>query len=147
MNIKLLCTTDKLLLLSAVMLLSLPACVLTSSPMRETRTIPDLMDYFISCGLKVEKVQPTVYQTLQASDGCAFWIEGAKMEVYIYDISVRKEKERLEKIKKNHKIKVLYLDIPVVVNGGMVLLTYSQHPNAAKIARAFRKFPLGYRKN
>lgn len=112
----------------------------------ETRTLMDLIDYFDSVGLAPDKIQPTRYQTLVATNGCALYIQGAKVEVYLYDVSIKAQKRKFETIKKNNKIQVLALQIPVAINGAMVMLTYSQHPNKAKIVRAFKKFPLDYKK-
>ena len=127
-------------------ILPLASCVTESYPRQESRTLMDLCNYFTKCGLKPDKIQPTVYEALRASRGCLIWIQGAKVEVYIYDTEIKKQRAKLAKIKKNHKIRVLDMNIPTVVNGGMVMLTYSQHPNKAKIVRAFKKFPLDYNK-
>lgn len=130
--------------ISSILLLS--SCASTSSLTKETRNLLDLVDYFDNSDLKPEKIQPTRYRTLLASAGCAMFIQGAKVEFYIYDISDPKQKRKLKKIIKNNKIRVLSLDIPVAVNGGIVMLTYSDHPNKAKIIRAFKRFPAGYKR-
>lgn len=116
------------------------------SEQRETRNLLDLIDYFDNNGLRADKIIPTRYQTLLASNGCALMIQGAKVEFYIYDINDKIQRKKLEKIKKEKTIPVLALDIPVAVNGGFVMLTYSNHPNKAKIVRAFKEFPLDYKR-
>lgn len=135
-----------LLIFSISSLLLLSSCMSTPSLTKETRNLLDLIDYFENSDLNPEKIQPTRYRTLLASAGCAMFIQGAKVEFYIYDISDPRQKRKLEKIIKNNKIRVLSLDIPVAVNGGIVMLTYSEHPNKAKIIRAFKRFPLGYKR-
>ena len=107
----------------------------------------DLVDFLDKSGLKADKIQQTRYQTLLASNGCSLTIDGAKVEVYLYDVAIKRQKAKLEKVKKNNKIRVLSLNIPAVVNGGMIMLTYSNHPNKAKIIRAFKKFPKDYKKH
>ena len=135
-----------LFIFSIFLSILLSSCISTPSTIKETRNLLDLVDYFDNSDLKPEKIQPTRYRTLLASAGCAMFIQGAKVEFYIYDISDLKQKRKLEKIIKNNKIRVLSLDIPVTVNGGIVMLTYSDNPNKAKIVRAFKRFPLGYKR-
>ena len=145
--IKKLFKTRRVILMTLLLsILPLAGCVTESYPPQEKRTLMNLFNYFTDCGLKPEKIQPTVYEALLASRGCIIWIQGAKVELYIYDTENKIQREKLAKIKKTHKIKVLDMYIPAVVNGGMVMLTYSQHPNKAKIVRAFKKFPLNYKK-
>lgn len=112
----------------------------------ETRSLGDLIHYLNKCNLKPDEIQPTRFEAIRASDGCALFIGGAKVEVYIYDISNSIQKKKLEKIKKENSIMILAMRVPVAINGGMVMLTYSNHPKKAEIVRAFKRFPRDYKK-
>ena len=72
--------------------------ILSHKESREKRSLVDLISFLDKCGLKAEKIQPTRFEAILASDGCAMYIDGAKMEVYIYDISNPVQKRKLEKI-------------------------------------------------
>lgn len=113
----------------------------SSEETRETRSLADLIYFLNKCGLKPDEVQPTRFEAIRASDGCALYIGGCKVEVYIYDISETVQKRKLEKIRKNNSIMILAMKVPVAINKGMVMLTYSRHPKKAEIVRAFKKFP------
>ncbi|MBN1864564.1 MAG: hypothetical protein JW808_06650 [Victivallales bacterium] len=127
---------------SAILLFS--SCATLPEPV-ERRSLLDLIDYFDNIGLPPEKVSTTRHQALLAADGCVMWIEGAKVEFYIYDVTIPNQKEKLDKIRRENKIEVLTYNVEAVVNGGIVMLLYSTHPSVAKISRAFRKFPPDYK--
>jgi len=111
----------------------------------ETRNLLDLIDYFDHHNLKAEKIIPVRFQTLHASDGCILIIKGTRVEVYVYNSAIESQRKKLEKIKKNKSIQVLSLTVPVVVNGGMVMLVYSKDPQVSAIIKAFKSFPSDYK--
>ena len=131
----------------SILALIFTGCVtLQEAETRETRSLGDLIHYFYKCDLKPDEIQPTRFEAVRASDGCAMFIGGAKVEVYIYDIDDPIQKKKLEKIRKENSIMILAMKVPVAINRGMVMLTYSKHPKKAEIVRAFKRFPLDYKK-
>jgi len=127
------------------LIFSLFGCMSFSNSEPEKRNLLDLIDYLDHNKLKAEKIIPVRFQTLHASDGCILVINGIKTEVYIYDSSNKAQKKKLEKIKKNKSIQVLSLTVPVVVNGGMVMLVYSKDNKVSEIIKAFKAFPSDYK--
>jgi len=120
-------------------------CLSTSDTKPETRNLLDLIDYLDHNKLKAEKIIPVRFQTLNASDGCILIINGTRVEIYVYDSAIKSQKEKLEKIKKNKSIQVLSLTVPVIVNGGMVMLVNSRDPKLSNVINAFKSFPSDYK--
>lgn len=126
-----------LLLLATI--LSQAGCSTTSNEHRR-KTIQGLYNHFKASGLKIESVENVVYQAVHASDGIIMYIDGAKVEIYDYNIKIPAQKRRLEKIAKTGKMMILTIPVPAMVNSNLVMLTYTQHPKIHEIERAFKSF-------
>ncbi|NOY74380.1 MAG: hypothetical protein GXP32_01125 [Kiritimatiellaeota bacterium] len=127
-----------LTLFSAMICAQTGCSTLSNEPPR--KTIPGLFDHFKSCGFKVGKVENVLYQAVKASDGIVMYIDGAKVEVYDYNLKLAKQKRRVEQIAKTGKMNILTIPVPAVVNGNLVMLTYTRHPKIHEIIKAFKSF-------
>jgi hypothetical protein len=85
-------------------------------------------------------VENVVYQAVRASDGIIMYIDGAKIEVYDYDLKNPVQKKHIDKIAATGKISLLTIPVPAMVNGNLVMLTYTKHPKIHEIKRAFKSF-------
>ena len=119
-------------------ILSQTGCLSTS--MQQRKTIQGLYNHFKASGLKVESVENVVFQAVRASDGIIMYIDGAKVEVYDYNIKIPLQKRHLAKIAKTGKMNILTIPVPAMVNSNLVMLTYTQHPKIHEIKRAFKNF-------
>jgi len=115
-------------------------CAIFSAKGNNDRSLLDVIEHFRLAGLRIDEIQPTMYTVVLAEDGCALFIEGAKVEVYRYDLNVPKLRQRVERIAQTGQMTILGIDFPAEVNGSFVLLTYSQHPKVRDIAREFHRF-------
>jgi len=115
-------------------------CVSTDGNKIDTRTLTDLFIHFKKCGLHPQRQYPVQYQAVLASNGVVSVIDGAQVEIYVYDQTKNLPKEKLARIEKNKVIKILAVPVPAIVNGHFVMLTYSKSPNIGKIIEAFNSF-------
>lgn len=104
------------------------------------RTIPELIAHFKKSGLKIDKIEPVIFQIIKAQDGCVIYIDKVKVEIYKYDKRLKQQREKIEKIEENGNIFILGLDFPVRVNGSFILLNYNNHPKRYEIIQAFESF-------
>ena len=114
-------------------------CLTTSSAQRR-KTIQGLYNHFRASGLKIESVNDVVFQAVRASDGIIMYIDGAKVEIYDYNVKIPVQKRHLARIAKTGKINILTIPVPAIVNSNLVMLTYTQHPKIHEIKRAFKSF-------
>jgi hypothetical protein len=127
------------LLILAVALL-LGGCAMFSAKDNNDLSLLDLIDHMRKSGLQIDEIQPTIYSIVLAEDGCALFIEGAKVEIYRYDLTRPKLKQKVERIAETGQITILGIDFPAKVNGSFVMLTYTQHPKLEEIIHVFENF-------
>jgi len=125
-------------LLFAILGLTLGGCATLAD--NNQRSLREVITHLEREGLVISEIQATYYPVVMAEDGCALYIDGAKVEVYRYDVSKPKIRQKVEKIAATGKITICGIDFPAVVNGSFVMLTYSQHERVPDIVAAFRRF-------
>jgi hypothetical protein len=126
--------------LVAATLALLAGCALFSAKSNNDRSLLDVIEHFRQSGLQIDEIQPTIYTAVLADDGCALFIEGAKVEVYRFDLNVPKIRQRVERVAKSGQITIFGIDFPAEVNGSFIMLTYSQHPKVPDIIEVFDRF-------
>ncbi len=134
-------------LFMASILIFSSSCNTVPDYISDNRTIPQLVEYLKTSGLKIDKIFPNVrYQAILASDGVVMVIDGARVEFYIYDMSKPYQKRKLDKIRKNKEIVVLGRHVPCITNGRFIMMTYSDNPNKIRAMKVFKNFKLNEKK-
>lgn len=118
----------------------LGGCMLFRPASNNDRSIIEVINFFEKNGLVISEIQATMYPVIMAEDGCALFIDGAKVEVYRYDLRKPKIKQKVERIAATGKIIICGIEFPAEANGSFVLLTYSRHPKMPDIITVFRHF-------
>jgi hypothetical protein len=102
--------------------------------------IEDLNDHLVNQGIKVEQVQPLEPRLIRASRAFAITIKGKEIGVYKYDTSIKKQREKLARIKETGEVYVLAIKFAAVVKGSFVLIGVGRNPEKDKIMAALKSF-------
>lgn len=102
--------------------------------------IGDLANHFYRCGIKIEDIGRLREDVVRAQGGATFKIKGRNIGVYKYDLTKKKEKAKLEKIKEEGFVYLCGLKYPALVKGSFVIIDYNQNPEKKKIIEAFESF-------
>ncbi len=104
------------------------------------KSIEDLVKHFDANGLRVQKIQPSVFKAIKASDGCQLTINGAEIEIYRYDTSIPEQKEKLKNVTKTGYIEIVKMNFNARVNGSFIMLHWKKHPDSVKLVEVFDSF-------
>ena len=102
--------------------------------------IEDLNEHFVDQGIKVEQVQPLEPRLIKATRAFAITIKGKEIGIYKYDISIKLQRKKVERIKETGVVYVLAIKFPAVVKGSFVLIGVERHPEKDKIMAALESF-------
>ncbi|MFA7231552.1 MAG: hypothetical protein WC071_09810 [Victivallaceae bacterium] len=103
-------------------------------------TTKDMVDHFVKNGIKVEQIQPVRPDVLKATEAVAVKISGTEIGIYKYNIDVKKQQEKVERITDEGFVYVLGLKYPVLVKGTFVLIGVDTNPQKDKIIAALKTF-------
>ncbi len=124
------------LFFTAALLLA-AGCVSTGN---NGRTLIDIIKHFDNSGLRAEQIQPSLFEAIRAQDGCLLKINGMDIEIYKFDTSKEDIRLKLKEIKEKGYMNILFLKVPAMVNGSFVMIKYKDHPDCAKLVKAFSDF-------
>lgn len=105
----------------------------------DIRTGGDLVRHFNRCGLKVVGVGGLVTDPVQAEYGWRLKIGDRFIGIYKYGTS-RKQRLRLNNIKKDDCIYILGNMFPIMINGNFVMIDVEGHEKSEEIIQAFKSF-------
>ncbi|MBE6355502.1 MAG: hypothetical protein E7058_00135 [Lentisphaerae bacterium] len=104
-------------------------------------TVADFARKLQSDGFKIEVVRPLDPSPLSAKEALEFTIDGANIGVYKYDITVKKQRERLKNIKKNNTVYFVGFPYPVYeVSGSFIVVGLDKHKQKKRILKSLRNF-------
>lgn len=104
--------------------------------------LADVVQYFKSQGFKVGEVKTKAFDMLGAIDGFGIDVDGEQIELYIFDPNKANDetKKNLDDAEKIGKFSAFGMSIPVIKNGNIILMRYSEHSNKEKIIQTFKNF-------
>ena len=92
-------------------------------------------------GFKIEVIRPLDPSPLSAAEALEFTIDGANIGVYKYDVNVKKQRERLNNIKKNNTVYFVGFPYPVYeVSGSFIVVGLDKHKQKKRILKSLRDF-------
>ena len=92
-------------------------------------------------GIHVDAVKPLMPQPLSATAAVELKIGPSNIGVYKYDTSIRVQKTRLERIKKNKRVYLNGIPYPVYeVSGSFIIVGLDKHKDKKRILESFRNF-------
>jgi len=121
-----------------LLMLVLSSCV--SDVSNNYLHIEDLTDHLVNQGIKVEQVQPLEPRLIRASRAFAITIKGKEIGVYKYDTSIKKQREKLARIKETGEVYVLAIKFAAIVKGSFVLIGVGRNPEKDRIIAALESF-------
>jgi len=124
------------LLCGAALLAFLTGC----ASYNNNQNVADIVRHFQERGVKVDSVAPMPAEILRAESAVAIEVSGRQFGVYKFDIKVKKQKEKLDKIEENGSVYIMGVRFPALVNGSFMMMDYDQNPEKEKIVAAFKSF-------
>ena len=92
-------------------------------------------------GFKIEVIRPLDPSPLSAAEALEFTIDGANIGVYKYDVNVKKQRERLNNIKKNNTVYFVGFPYPVYeVSGSFIVVGLDKHKQKKRILKSLKDF-------
>lgn len=104
------------------------------------RNVMDVFRHFKDSGMEVDVVQP-LFAYFDSESAISMKMNGKEIGIYKYNVTVQKQRERLERIKKDNFVYVEGKKYPVITNGTFMLLGYEVNPQRDRIIEVFNSFP------
>ena len=106
---------------------------------KDLRDFSDLMKHFDRSGIKVY-YNGLIPEYAMASEACRLLIDERYIGFYKYDVTLRKQRARLEQIKKDKELYIMGMPFKAHVNGAFVMIDAESHEKGEEIINAFRRF-------
>ncbi len=103
-------------------------------------TFADLASYMAKHGIELNRVQLLNHYVVGASSAMEFISGPRGVGIYKFNTSLKKQKERLERIKTTGVMYVVGKKFKALVNGSFVMIDYDTHPDAARLEKVFMEF-------
>lgn len=131
-----------LIILSLSLLLFISGCTSTSDDAEKKYgySFKDLTAHFKKCGIEVTSINPIRADVPHAEFAFAYTISGKQIGIYKYNPKMKKEKEKLEKIREQGFVYLCAIKYPAIVNGPFVMVDHNINPDEKKIVEAFKSF-------
>lgn len=100
----------------------------------------DLIHHFASKGIKIETVEPLMYNLAQAESGFCFKINGRQIGVYKYNLARKKQQHRYQLVRDSGVLYINGTKFGALINGSFVMIDHETHPDKEKIIKAFKSF-------
>lgn len=129
-----------------ILSLSLPLFISGCSSINEeaekkySYSYKDIVEHFKKCGIEVTSINPIRADVPHAESGFAFTINDKQIGIYKFNPKVKKEKERLDKIREQGFVYLCAIKYPAIVNGPFVMVDHNINPDEKKIVEAFKSF-------
>ena len=92
-------------------------------------------------GLNVIATRPLDPLPLSATAALEIRVDNSSIGVYKYDISIRKQKERLERIRKSKRVFFTGIPYPIYeVSGSFIVVGLDKHKDKERILKSLRNF-------
>ena len=103
------------------------------------RTIQELANHMITHvgGMVDGKVFPV---PVKAMDGISILIEGREVFFYVYNPKLKKQKHKLDQIRKSKKLYINGIAFQAAVNGCFVMIEHETNIKKKELLAAFEKF-------
>lgn len=129
----------KLYIAGILLAVMLSSCI-TDADANNYLHIEDLVEHMVNQGVKVEQVQPLEPRLVGASRAFAVKIQGKEIGIYKYDVSIKKQREKLAEIARTGVVYVLAIKFSAVTKGAFMLMDVDRNPEKDKIMAALDSF-------
>ena len=122
---------------SALLLLLTVSCASTKD--KSDRSLPELANYIVTRVGGVVEGRVFVVP-VKAVDGVSLRIEGRDVFLYQYDPSRKKQKNKLDQIRKSGKLYINGIPFEAAVNGCFVMIEHQTNIKKKELLAAFQSF-------
>lgn len=100
----------------------------------------DLIEHMVREGVPITKVQELEPRTVGAQRAFVITVKGKEVGIYKYDTNIKRQRKRIEQIKKEGLVYVAAIKFAAVVKGSFMLLGVGRNPDKEKILDALNSF-------
>lgn len=119
-----------------LLILLLPACMTTDN---SERTLPELVNHMAARAGGVYSGKVFV-PPVKAIDGVSMTVEGRDVFFYKYDLSLKKQRHKLDQIKKSKLLYINGIPFPACINGCFVMIAHDTNLKKKELISAFESF-------
>ena len=121
---------------AAMLLLLLSACMTTDN---SDRTLQELVNHMASSAGGVYSGKVFV-PPVKAIDGVSMTVEGRDVFFYKYDLSLKKQRHKLDQIRKSKLLYINGIAFPAQINGCFVMIAHDTNLKKKELISAFESF-------
>ena len=100
----------------------------------------DFADCLRRSDIKVDSVHPILPDQIKASAACAVRVDGSEIGVFKYDVSVKAQRNRLERIAQTRKVYFIGMPFYAYVHGSFVFIGLDKCKQKHEVIKAIKKF-------
>jgi len=104
------------------------------------QTIPDMVRFFEKKNITIEKIALMRLDVVNCDDALAVKIEGSEIGIYKFNIHIKKQCDRLQKITKEGYVYLAGIKKRVLVNGSFILVDSDLNKKRELIEKTFMEF-------